>query len=397
MEYKVIKGADRLNSMYFSPVRQVMEKVAKVKEEGHNVVSFSVGEPDFNTPSRIKAETIAAIENNLTHYAPNRGVLSLRRQISDYLKAITKVTYQPEDEIILTGGGAEAINNAFLAFIDPGDEVIVFSPCFMNYENMIAMAGGTMVDVPLVKEDGFQINPEKLRLAITDKTKMIVINNPCNPTGIVYRKDVLEQVAEIATEHNLLVFSDEIYCEITYDHTEFISIASFPGMKERTITMNGFSKAFAMTGWRLGILASSADIVTKLLLVHQYTTTCTPTFIQHGLVAAMNSEQTLREKKEMVDAFARRRKLLLDGLDEIKGLSYILPMGAFYVFVDVSGTGMSGEEYSERLLYEKYVATVPGTKLGDKSGDFLRISYAASDDRIKEGLRRMKEFESAYA
>lgn len=396
MKKEVIKGADRLENMYFSPVRQVLEKAAEISQQGHAVIPFSAGEPDFDTPSQIKEDTIAAIEGNLTHYAPNRGVLALRAEISKSLESHCGVYYDPKDEIILTAGGAEAVNNAFLAFINPGDEVIVFTPAFMNYENMIAMTGGVMVAIPLEKKDEFQINIEKVKANITPKTKMIVVNNPCNPTGVVYKKEILQQLSEVAIEHNLLVFSDEIYNEICYDGEECCSIASFKGMKERTITMNGFSKSYAMTGWRLGILASHVDIITKLLKIHQYTTTCTPTFIQHGLVTAMNSSRTVQEKKEMLQAFTRRRTLLLEGLDEIGSLSYIKPMGAFYVFVDVSKTGMTGEEYASRLLEEKYVATVPGIKLGKECGDFIRISFATSDENIKEGLKRMKEFEAEY-
>lgn len=396
MQNEVIKGAKRLDNMYFSPVRQVLEKAPQIAQAGHTVIPFSAGEPDFDTPSQIKEDTIRAIEKNLTHYAPNRGVLALREEISKSFETHCGVHYDPVDEIILTAGGAEAVNNAFLAFVDPGDEVIVFTPAFMNYENMIAMAGGVMVAIPLEKEDEFQINIEKVKEKITSKTKMIVVNNPCNPTGVVYKKQVLKQLAELAVAHNLLVFSDEIYNEISYDGEVCYSIASFEGMRERTITMNGFSKAYAMTGWRLGILASDRDIITKLLKIHQYTTTCTPTFIQHGLVTSMNSSRTNKEKEEMLKAFARRRTLLLEGLDEIQSLSYIKPMGAFYVFVDVSRTGMSGEEYANRLLEEKYVATVPGIKLGKECGDFIRISFATSDENIKEGLRRMKEFEADY-
>ena len=388
----MIKGADRLEKMYFSPVRAVMEKVSKVIAEGHDVISFGVGEPDFDTPSRVKADTIKAIENNYTHYAPNRGVLGLRKELSSYLEGLTGVSYDPASEIILTGGGAEAINNAFLAFINPGDEVITFPPTFMNYENMVYMAGGTLVEIPLTKEDNFQIDPARLEAAITDKTKMIVINNPSNPTGVVLTPEVLQQVADIAIKHDLLVFSDEIYAELIYDGMKFTSIASLPGMKERTIMMTGFSKAFAMTGWRLGVLASTSELISCMLKVHQYTTTCLPTFIQQGLVTAMNAPETIREKNEMVEAFARRRQMVLDGLDEIPDLSYTKPMGAFYIFVDVSATGMTGEEYADALLYDKYVAVVPGIKLGKECGNFIRISYATSDEKIAEGLRRMKEF-----
>ena len=388
----MIKGAKRLEQMYFSPVRAVMEKMAAVRATGADVVSFGPGEPDFNTPSQIKEETIKSIEANDTHYAPNRGFLELRQEISKYLEKLGGVKYDPETEIILTAGGAEAINNAFLAFVDPGDEVITFSPAFMNYENMTFMTGGKLVSIPLTKENDFQIDPAALRAAITDKTKMIVINNPGNPTGVVYSQDVLEEIAKIAIEHDLLVFSDEIYAELTYGGAKFISIASLPGMKERTITMSGFSKAFAMTGWRLGILCAPPEMLSNLLKIHQYTTTCTPTFIQKGLIKAMNTERTRAEVNAMCEAFARRRQLIMDLLDEVPGLSYTVPTGAFYIFVDVSGTGLNGDEYADKLLETKYVGVVPGSKLGKECINFVRLSYATSDDKIREGLRRMKEF-----
>ena len=393
----MIKGASRLEEMYFSPVRAVMEKMAKVRATGADVVSFGPGEPDFNTPSQIKEETIKAIEANVTHYPPNRGYLELREEISKYLEKLGGVKYDPETEIIVTAGGAEAINNAFLAFVDPGDEVITFSPAFMNYENMTFMTGGKLVSIPLSSENGFQIDPKALEAAVTDKTKMIVINNPCSPTGVVYSREVLEEIARIAIEHDLLVFSDEIYAELVYDGNEFLSIASLPGMKERTITMNGCSKAFAMTGWRLGILCAPEPMLLNLLKIHQYTTTCTPAFIQKGLIAGMNTERTRKEVDEMCEAFDRRRKLVMELLDEIPDLSYTVPTGAFYVFVDVSKTGMSGDEYADKLLETKHVGVVPGSKLGKTCADFIRISYATSDERIREGLRRMKEFSAEKA
>ena len=387
-----LDGAKRLENMYFSPIRVVGERAAKIKSEGKDVIFFSAGEPDFDTPSQIREETIKALEENKTHYAPNRGLLDLRREICRRIEKKTGVAYDPETEIILTCGGAEAVNNAFLATVDPGDEVIIFTPGFMNYENMIEMCGGTVVDIPLRGEDDFQINLDVLRAAITDKTKMIVINNPCNPTGVVYSKEVLAGVAELAVEHDLVVFSDEIYDEITYDGTVCYSIASFPGMKERTIMMNGFSKAFAMTGWRLGYLAADAHMLPNLLKIHQYTTTCTPTFVQYGLIPSMNSERTQKDVDEMVAAFARRRKLLLEGLDQIPGMHYVKPYGAFYCFIDVSETGMSGEEFATSLLEEDYVATVPGIKLGKTCSDYIRISFANSDENIARGLKRIAAF-----
>ncbi|HWP51766.1 MAG TPA: pyridoxal phosphate-dependent aminotransferase [Clostridia bacterium] len=394
MEQSICKGARRLESMYFSPVRQVMERVAEVKAAGHSVISFSAGEPDFNTPELIKQKTIEAILKNETHYAPNRGTLALRTEIAKFLRHNFGLDYDPATEILLTCGGAEAVNVVFMAMVDPGDEVIVFTPAFMNYENVIAEAGGKMIAVPLRKEDGFQINPETLEAHITSRTKMVVINNPCNPTGIVYSRQVLEQVAQVCKKHNLIVLSDEIYNKIVYNGVECCSVATLPGMRERTVTMNGFSKAYAMTGWRMGYLAAPAEMTSNLLKIHQYTTTCISTFSQIGVEQAMNAPETLAEVDAMVGAFSCRRTLLMSGLDQIPGLSYIVPEGAFYIFVDVSGTGMDGDAFAARLLESQYVGCVPGSKLGKESGNFIRISYATSEANIEEGLRRIAKFVS---
>lgn len=391
MEQNKSMTARRLEGMYFSPIRQVMEKVAQVKAAGHPVISLSAGEPDFNTPELIKQKTAEALLANHTHYAPNRGTLGLRTEIAKFLRSNFSLEYDPNTEILLTCGGAEAVNAAFLATIDSGDEVIVFTPAFMNYENLIAEAGGRMVAIPLRAEDGFQINCDILEQHITPRTKMVVINNPCNPTGIVYTRTVLEQVAQLCQKHNLLVFSDEIYNKIVYDGVECCSMAALPGMRERTITMNGFSKAFAMTGWRIGYLAAPAQLINALLKIHQYATTCISTFSQVGLEQSMNAPETIAEMDGMVAAFSRRRKLVMSRLDQIPGLSYIEPKGAFYIFIDVSGTGLDGDAFAARLLEEKYVGCVPGSKLGTGFEQFIRVSYAADDESLARAMDRIEE------
>lgn len=391
MEQNKSMTAKRLEGMYFSPIRQVMEKVAQVKAAGHPVISLSAGEPDFNTPELIKQKTAEALMANHTHYAPNRGTLGLRTEIAKFLRSNFGLDYDPNTEILLTCGGAEAVNAAFLATIDPGDEVIVFTPAFMNYENLIAEAGGKMVAIPLRAEDGFQINCEILEKHVTPRTKMVVINNPCNPTGIVYTRPVLERVAQLCQKHDLLVFSDEIYNRIVYDGVECCSMAALPGMRKRTITMNGFSKAFAMTGWRMGYLAAPAQLINALLKIHQYSTTCISTFSQVGLEHSMNAPETVAEMDGMVAAFNRRRKLVMSRLDKIPGLSYIEPKGAFYIFIDVSGTGLDGDAFASRLLEEKYVGCVPGSKLGTGFAQFVRISYAADDESLTQAMDRIAE------
>lgn len=389
---KKIEGAYRLEKVYMSPIRLFMEEVSKMKRQGYSVIDFTAGEPDFNTPEEIKQATIAAIEANKTHYAPNRGTVGVRAAIADMLKRTIHMDYDPEKEIIVTSGGAEAINNAFLAEINPGDEVIYFSPAFVSYENLIYMCGGMPTKIPLKSENGFQIDVDEVASHISEKTKMIVLNNTCNPTGAVFQTDALEQLAELAIKHDLLVFSDEIYNQITYDGVEFRSIASFPGMRERSIVMNGFSKAYAMTGWRVGIIASDEKIVSDILKVHQYTSTCVNTFVQEGIEKAMNKEATLQELAHMVGEFDRRRRILMDGLNRIGRLRYTVPKCAFYIFVDVSELGMSGDDFAQQLLHEHCVACIPGSKLGTECKDFVRISYATSEETLREGLARIEKF-----
>lgn len=397
MTKDLLQGSARLKNMYFSPIRQVSERAQTLAADGKPVLFFSTGEPDFDTPTPIREAAIQALRNNRTHYAPNRGTLPLRQAISQRLAQDTGVEYDPADEILVHAGGAEALNNAMLALIDPGDEVIVFSPAYMNYDNLISLCGAVMVSIPLQAERGFQVNLDELRRRITRKTRMIILNNPCNPTGIVFRQEILEGICALAREHNLLLMSDEIYSSIVYDQISFHSAASFPGMKERTILVNGFSKTYAMTGWRLGYTAARPELIQQILKVHQYTTTCCPTFIQDAAADAMNLSETQEEVKKMVAAFDHRRRVMMAGLDQIPGITYTRPQGAFYLFADVSGLGISGDEFAARMLEEQYVACVPGSKLGDSSGKFVRFSYATGDDAINEGLQRIANFAGLLA
>lgn len=391
-EYNIYSGAKRLEKVAFSAIRAIIDKGAALKAQGHKVIPFSAGEPDFNTPEDIKNATIEAIKLNHTHYGSNRGLLKLRELIGEDIKAETGVSYDPETEIVITSSGAEAINNAILALVDEGDEVIVFTPAFVSYENLVKLCLGIFVDIPLKPENGFQIDTAELRAKITPATKMIIMNNPSNPTGAVSREEILREVAEIAVEHNLLVLTDEMYSKLTYEGTRFHSIAAFPGMKERTVMINGFSKTYAMTGWRLGYIAADARLIGSIMKVHQYSTTCSPTFIQVGLAGAMTTERTKKDVDYMIGEFGKRRKLILKGLDGIRELSYVTPYGAFYVMVDVSATGLTGEEFAARLIDEKYVATVPAVSMGKECRDYIRISFAASEGDIKEGIERIREF-----
>ena len=386
----IFEGADRIKDCYFSPVRVVSERVFELQQQGYEFVNFGEGEPDFDTPKGIVDATINALQNKFTHYANNRGLIELRQEISKMCQEVNGIYYNPEDEIIVTSAGAETINDAVMAFLNPGDEAIIFTPAFFNYENLILMAGATVVDIPLRGENGFQIDPDELRRNITDKTKMIIINNPCNPTGVVFSDEVLTEVAKIAVENNLIVFSDEIYSKIIYGEDKFRSMASFPGMRERTIIGNGFSKLYSMTGWRVGYLLFDKRMMSSLLKVHHYCVTCTPTFIQKGLADAMNLPEVQADGRKMVETYARRRDLVCKYLDMVPEFKYAQPRGAFYVFVDVSETGVNGDEFAEKLREERFVATIPGSGLGGENfKNYIRISFVTDEENVEKGMKEI--------
>lgn len=391
-EYDILSGAKRLDQVEFSKIRMMMDKVALLREEGTEVVSLSAGEPDFDTPKPIKEAAARALAENYTHYGSNRGYPKLRAVMSERIRKETGVSYDPATEIIFTTGGAEALNNAFLALVNPGDEVIVFSPAFITYENMVRMCGGTLVTLPLRREDGFQINIERLKAAITPRTKLLVMNNPNNPTGAVYTKESLEAVCELARRYNFLILSDEMYSRLVYEGARFYSVASFPGMKERCLIINGYSKTYAMTGWRIGYITGPARLMTAVLKVHQYCSTCSTTFLHVGMAEAINLPETEAAVEAMAGEFAARREILLECLDRIPKLTYVKPYGAFYAMADVSGTGMTGDEFAQGLLTEQHVAVIPGSGMGESCADFIRISFASSGENIREGLRRMGEY-----
>ncbi len=389
MRNMVSQGAQRLEP---SLIRTVLDRAAALRSEGHRVIPFSAGEPNFNTPSPIKAAAQKAIEENFTHYTSNRGLPGLRTIIAKMMEQTTGTAYDPETEIIVTSSGAEALNNAIHAFVGQGDEVIIPTPAFVSYKNLVKFTGAEVVEVPLSPKECFRLDAKAIQAKITPKTKMIILNNPNNPSGAVYTREDLEAVAKLAVEHDLLVLSDEMYSRLVYDGAEFVSVTSLPGMRERAIVVSGFSKSYAMTGWRLGYLIADKALVSTMLKVHQYSTTCSPTFIQKGLVDSLEDPQTEKEVQDMLAAFAQRRKAILAGLEKIPGLTPITPRGAFYVTVDVSATGMNGMDFATRLLEEKYVATVPAAAFDGDTANLIRISYAASDEDIQEGLKRLEDF-----
>lgn len=389
--YDFTNGAKRMEKVPASLIRTIMNRAAELQAEGKPMVKFSAGEPNFNTPSDIKEAAIRAITNNYTHYTSNKGYDLLRLKISKYMEDFTGVHYDAKTEILVTSSAAEALNNAMFTFVDPGDEVIIPTPSFVTYKALTAMCGATMVEIPLRGEDNFQLRLEDLEKAITPKTKMLILNNPCNPTGAVLPYETLEGISKLAQKYNFMVLADEIYGRLVYGDSKFYSLSSFPGMKDRTIIVSGFSKTFAMTGWRIGYICIAAKYLPVLLRCHQYSTTCTPTFIQVALADAMDSDLTKKQVASMIQEFANRRELVMKKLDEIPELSYSTPQGAFYILVNVSGLHMKGTEFSQKLLEEKYVATVPAIGLGENTDTYVRFSYAASQEDIIEGFKRIKE------
>ena len=381
--------ASRIEKVQMSSIRVVMEKVEKLRSQGKSVVSLCAGEPDFNTPEGIKKATIEALNDNQTHYSSNRGYLGLRKKVAHLLKEQTTIDYDSDTEIIMTCGCSEAINNVCQAFINKDDEVIIFTPAFVSYQNIVLLCQGIPVEIPLKLSLGFQIDIEEVKNKITKKTKMIILNNPNNPTGAVYQKETLEQLCKLARENNILILADEIYNQLDYEN-KYVSIASFENMKDYTIIVNGFSKAYAMTGWRMGYIASSQKHIDQILKVHQYTTTSQMTFAQIGMANAIDQEDVKKEVQHMVDTFALRRTFIMEQLDQCKNLFYIKPHGAFYIMVDVSKTGLNGQEFADKLL-EYGVAVVPANGFGKDFSDFIRISFASSKENIAEAFVRIRK------
>ncbi len=352
-----------------------------------HVISLGVGEPDFDTPWHIREEGIYSLEKGRTYYTSNAGLLPLREEISSYLGRKYGLPYGP-DEILVTVGGSEAIDIAFRAMLDPGDEVIIPEPCFVSYVPCVKMAGGVPVQISLEEKDQFKLTGKKLREAVTDKTKMIVLPFPNNPTGAIMTAQELQVVADIVKQHDLFVLSDEIYAELSY-HGKHVSIASIPGMAERTVVINGFSKAFAMTGWRLGYAAAPREVILQMTKIHQYIIMSSPTTSQYAAIEALkNGEEDVVHMRE---SYNQRRRFLVRKLNEI-GLPCFEPYGAFYVFPNISSFGMSSEEFASRLLREQRVAVVPGDAFGKCGEGFVRISYAYSIENLRKALEKIQKF-----
>ncbi|PJW16497.1 aminotransferase [Geobacillus sp. WSUCF-018B] len=352
------------------------------------VISLGVGEPDFVTSWSVREASILSLEQGYTSYTPNAGLLELRQEIAAYLHRKFHVDYRPETEILVTVGASQAIDLALRAILDPGDEVIVVEPSFVAYEPLVVLAGGTPVAVQTTGADGFQLHVAQLERALTARTKAIIICSPNNPTGTVLRPAELEALARLAKEHDLLVIADEIYAELTYDDG-YMSMAAVSGMRERTILISGFSKGFAMTGWRLGFAAAPEDILQAMLKIHQYAIMCAPTMAQYGALEALRSGE--RDVAEMRSSYRRRRNYFVSSLNEI-GLPCHMPGGAFYAFPSIRHTGMTSEQFAERLLIEEKVAVVPGSVFGQSGEGHVRCSYASSLEQLQEAVKRIKRF-----
>jgi aminotransferase len=356
-----------------------------------DVISLSVGEPDFLTPTLIRQRAIQEITKGHTKYTSNSGILELRQSISRYLSKKINVNYSANNEIFVTVGGSEAVDSALRALIDKGDEVLIPEPSFVCYAPLANLIGGVGTAVPIITtvENEFKLTPESLKNAITPKTKILILSYPNNPTGAVMRKDDLEKIAEILRKTNIMVISDEIYSELTYSKTPHISIASLPDLKERTLVINGFSKAFAMTGWRMGYLAGPAEIIAQILKIHQYAIMCAPTISQYAGITAL--EECGEDVKNMVEEYDLRRRFCIKNFNEM-GLPCFTPEGAFYVFPCIKSTGLSSENFCKMLIEQKKVAVVPGSAFGASGEGYVRVSYAYSLKHLSMAMQLIREF-----
>ena len=366
-----------------------IRKFFDIAETMSEVISLGVGEPDFPTPWQIRKAGIRSLEDSKTRYTSNRGLQELRETINTYMTRKYGLSYDPLTEILVTVGGSEAIDACIRATVRPGDEVIIPQPSYVCYEPITQLVGGVPVIIETKAKDDFKLTPEDLLAAITPKTKVLIMPYPCNPTGAIMEREDLEKIAEILRDKDILVLSDEIYAELTFGGKSHVSIASLPGMWERTVVVNGFSKAFSMTGWRLGYACGPKEILEQITKIHQYAIMCAPTTAQYAAVTAMTScDEVVAEMAEEYDA---RRRMIVDGFNKL-GLTCRNPKGAFYAFPCIEKSGLSSEEFCQQLLEKKHVAVVPGTAFGRGGEGFVRASYCYSTDHIKEALKRIGEF-----
>ncbi|WP_302418218.1 pyridoxal phosphate-dependent aminotransferase [Blautia marasmi] len=377
----------------------VTEKVKEIKPSGirkffdivsemPDAISLGVGEPDFDTPWHIREEGIRSLKAGRTFYTSNAGLMPLRQEIGRYIEDRLGLFYDPASEVMVTVGGSEAIDIAFRTVLEPGDEVIIPEPAFVSYVPCVQLAGGVPVTIPLKAENAFRLKPEELEAAVTPKTKVLLLSYPNNPTGAIMEKEDLEALLDIIEKHDLLVISDEIYSELTYN-SQHVSIASLPGMQKRCVVINGFSKSYAMTGWRLGYALAPAQIMEQMVKLHQFAIMSSPTTSQYAAVSALKNGNS--DVMEMRLAYDQRRRFLLHEMERLE-IPCFEPRGAFYIFPDITESGMSSEEFATELLKEEKVAVVPGSAFGDCGEGFIRISYAYSIEELKAALARIEAF-----
>ncbi|AGA22870.1 MULTISPECIES: aminotransferase [Bacillus] len=376
--------SDYVQQIKPSGIRKFFDLAATME----GVISLGVGEPDFVTAWNVREASILSLEQGYTSYTANAGLYSLREEISRYLSNRFDLSYSPDNELIVTVGASQALDIAIRAIVNPGEEVIIPEPCFVAYDALVSLAGGIPVHVHTTADKGFKATAADFEAAVTEKTKAILICSPSNPTGSVYSKEELNEIAKFAKKHDVIVLADEIYAELTYDE-EFTSIAALPGMKERTVVISGFSKAFAMTGWRLGFAAAPSLLRDAMLKIHQYAMMCAPAMAQFAALEGLKNG--MEDVEKMKKSYRRRRNLFVESLNEI-GLSCHHPGGAFYAFPSIKSTGMSSEQFAEELLTQEKVAVVPGSVFGPSGEGYIRCSYATSIEQLQEALVRMKRF-----
>lgn len=381
--------SDKVKEMKPSGIRKFFDLAANTE----GVISLGVGEPDFQTPWLVRKKALDVLERKRMIYSANQGMAELRQEIANYLDRKYNLKYNPVNEVVVTVGGSEAIDLAIRALVNPGDEVLIVEPCFVCYKPIVELMHGVAVAIPTKEENRFKLTPQELREHITDKTKLLILPYPNNPTGGIMTREDLEAIAEVLRETNIMVLSDEIYSELTYGR-KHCSIAEIEGMWERTIYVSGFSKAFAMTGWRLGYLCAPQPLASQMLKIHQYAIMCAPTMSQYAAVVALT--ECDNEVKKMTDEYNVRRRILVEGFNRI-GLTCFEPEGAFYVFPCIKSTGMTSEEFCERLLEEEKVAVVPGNAFGESGEGFVRVSYAYSLKHLMQALECIERFVKRHA
>ena len=385
IDYERLLNQTVLNDIKPSGIRKFFDIAANM----HDVISLGVGEPDFPTPWHIRRAGIKSLEESKTRYTSNSGLAELRSEVCNFLSRKYSLSYDPETEALITVGGSEGIDCAIRALVGCGDEVIIPQPSFVCYEPIVRLAGGTPVTLELKAENEFRLTADQLRAAITDKTKMLIFPFPCNPTGAIMEREDLEAVAEVLRGTDICILSDEIYSELTYGGRRHVSIAELDGMRERTVVINGFSKTYSMTGWRMGYACAPAPIIKQMTKIHQFAIMSAPTTAQYASIEAIkNGDEDIAG---MLSEYDMRRRFIVNGFNKL-GMDCFEPRGAFYAFPSIQRTGMTSEEFCEKLLYTKKVAVVPGNAFGDCGEGFIRVSYCYSMGHIKEALKRIEEF-----